>query len=88
MPHITLPKNSELKDALLFVLHEDELVSSKELNERIIQKLKLSEEQINLLHNSGKSGRTEITYRLAWVRTGLKKEGLISRHEDGKWSKN
>ena len=88
MPHISLPKNSDLKDALLFVLHEDEFVSSKEINERVIQNLKLSEEQINLLHNSGKSSRTEIAYRLAWVRTGLKKEGLISRHEDGKWSKN
>jgi restriction system protein len=88
LPDIKLPKNSDLRNALLLVLHEDEFVSSKQINERIIQNLNLSEEQINLLHNSSKSSRTELAYRLAWIRTALKKEGLISRHEDGKWSKN
>jgi restriction system protein len=85
---VTLPKNSELRTSLLLILRDGEILSSKEINDRVIQNMNLSAEQINLLHNSGKSRRTEMAYRLAWIRTGLKKEDLISMREDGKWSKN
>ena len=38
-----------------------------------------SEEQLELLHDPKKGGRTQFSYRLAWTRTYLKKmESLIT----------
>jgi restriction system protein len=53
-----------------------------------IENLKLSKEQVNFLHNAEKGNRTELAYRLAWIRTSLKKEEILEKDENGSWSKN
>jgi restriction system protein len=88
MNKVNLPKNSELKDTLLSVIRKGEVLSSKEIDSRIIENLKLSKEQVNFLHNAEKGSRTELAYRLAWIRTSLKKEEILEKHENGSWSKN
>jgi|LakMenE01Jun11ns_1017448.scaffolds.fasta_scaffold9927450_1 restriction system protein len=88
MNKVNLPKNSELKDTLLSVIKKGEVLSSKEIDSRIIENLKLSKEQVNFLHNAEKGNRTELAYRLAWIRTSLKKEEILEKDENGSWSKN
>jgi len=59
----------------------------EELDSRVIDIMQLSEEMCNVLHKEGGT-RTEISYRLAWARTYLKKYGLIDNSSRGIWSFN
>ncbi len=58
--------------------------SIEEINEKIYELSKLSEEQLAILH--GEDGRTEVEYRLAWTRTYLKKAGLLENSSRGIWA--
>lgn len=48
----------------------------QELYEAVVDEMKLTEEQLSLLHDPDKGTRTEAAYRMAWARTWLKKAGL------------
>lgn len=48
--------------------------------------LRLSDEQLGVLHNPEKSSQTEVEYRLAWTRTYLKKYGLLENSSRGVWT--
>ena len=54
-----------------------------ELEEAVATAAHLSEEQRSQLHGDGP--RTEFSYRLAWVRTYLKKAGILDNSERGVW---
>ncbi len=54
-----------------------------EIEEQIINDLKLTENQINQIHNGT---RTKLNYDLAWARTYLKKYGLIENSSTGVWA--
>lgn len=56
----------------------------EEIEEIVSQDMKISEYLLSIPH--GKSTRTEFQYRLAWVRTYLKKYGAIDNSERGVWS--
>ena len=47
--------------------------------------LGLSDELLNRPHDSERGGRTEFSYRLAWLRTKLKSQGLIERAGYRRW---
>lgn len=59
--------------------------SVSEMDEKAIKLMNLSEEIIRIMHKES-SNRTEVSYRLAWARTYLKKYGLIKNEERGVWS--
>lgn len=54
-----------------------------EIEEQIIKDLKLTEKQINKIHNGN---RTKLNYDLAWARTYLKKYGLIANSSTAVWT--
>ena len=54
-----------------------------EIEEQIIKELNLTEKQINKIHNGN---RTKLNYDLAWARTYLKKNGLITNSSTGVWT--
>ena len=54
-----------------------------ELEEAVSSAANLSDEQRSQLHGDGP--RTEFSYRLAWVRTYLKKAGILDNSERGVW---
>lgn len=58
----------------------------EEINATVAEQLKLSDTQLEILHNPEKSSRTEVEYRLAWTRTYLKKFGLLENSSRGIWA--
>ena len=72
-----LPVSAQLESALLKVLREaGGPLKSTEIDEKVALELKLTPEQMAIFHSGS---RTEISYRLAWVRTKAKKKGLLER---------
>jgi restriction system protein len=60
--------------------------SIKELNEKVIDSMHLSNEVLEKLHDPATGNETEVEYRLAWARTYLKKYGLIDNSSRGIWA--
>ena len=58
----------------------------EEINEKASEIAGLSDEQLEVLHNPEKGGRTEVEYRLAWTRTYLKKYGMLENSSRGVWA--
>lgn len=56
----------------------------EEIEEGVAENMKLGDEPLSIPH--GNSGRTEFQYRLAWVRTYLKKYGALDNSERGVWA--
>lgn len=57
--------------------------SITEIEEKIIELLKLPEVELNDIH---RGNTTKFAYRLAWARTYLKKYGLIENSQKGIWA--
>ncbi len=82
-----IPTYDELMNPTIHVLKE--LGGSgtiEEIYNRLTEILKLSDEQLETLHNPEKGGRTEIEYRLGWTRTYLKKYGVLENSSRGVWA--
>lgn len=80
---MAIPRREQLYNPLLQALRElGGSASILELDDATIRKLDLSEADLNQPHDER---RTEIAYRLAWVRTDLKWYGLINNSERGVW---
>lgn len=82
----TIPAFDSMMNKLLKALHD--LGGSgtiDEINNKTIELLHLPDEITEIPHGE-KGYRTEIEYRLAWVRTYLKKYGLIDNSSRGIWS--
>lgn len=57
-----------------------------EIDDKVIEIMKLPEEIQNIPHNPEKSSKTEVEYRLAWTKTYLKKYGLLENSERSVWA--
>lgn len=58
----------------------------EEIDNKVAEITNLSDEQLEILHNPDKGTQTEIEYRLAWVRTYLKKYGVLENSSRGVWA--
>lgn len=58
----------------------------EEIDDRVVEILNIPTDQLDILHNPDKGGKTEIGYRLHWTRTYLKKYGVIANSARGVWS--
>jgi restriction system protein len=58
--------------------------SIEEINNKVADKLELSDDQLQVAHPRGRG--SEVDYRLAWTRTYLKAFGLIDNSRRGVWS--
>ena len=84
MTKIVFPTSSVLENAVINALKSlGGSGSSKEIDELVLNNLKLDEAVLQVMRNGG---RSEIKYRLAWVRTRAKKKGLISKISTHNWS--
>ena len=84
---VQIPTYDELMNPTIHALKE--LGGSgtiEEIYNRMTEILKLSNEQLEVLHDPEKGGRTEIEYRLAWTRTYLKKYGVLENSSRGVWA--
>jgi restriction endonuclease Mrr len=77
------PTSSELTMALLRVLSRlGGSASVSDLDLAVIEDIKLS---ATLLEIKRSGNRGEIQYRLAWVRTKAKQNGLVTKEADRNW---
>lgn len=59
----------------------------EEINEKVAEIAKLSDEQLEVLHHPNRGGgQTEVEYRLAWARTYLKRYGVLENSSRGVWA--
>jgi restriction system protein len=57
-----------------------------EIYEKVIEILEIPREELDIPHNEGKAGLTEVEYRLMWTRNYLKNFGLIDNSIRGVWA--
>lgn len=80
---LTMPTNEKLTQALLTALKNlggEAMVP--ELDKEVISILEIPDETAKVIRSGN---RTELQYRLAWVRTKAKKNGLIANPASKKW---
>ncbi len=58
----------------------------EEIENKVIEILDLSDEQLEVLHNPERGGQTKVAYRLGWTRTYLKKYGVLENSSRGIWA--
>jgi restriction system protein len=58
----------------------------EEINNKVVEVMRLSDQQLEVLYNPEKSSQTAVEYRLAWARTYLKKYGLLENSSRGVWA--
>lgn len=81
---MAIPKYDELFNPLLeSVRILGGSASVAEIEEKVAEILKLSDEEVSEIH---KGNRTVLGYRLAWARNYLKRYGLLDNSERGIWS--
>lgn len=82
-----MPTFDQLMNPTIQALHE--LGGSgtiEEIYAVVTQLLNLSDEHLGVLHNPDRGGQTEVEYRLGWVRTYLKKYGILENSSRGVWA--
>lgn len=60
--------------------------TNEEIHAKVAEVAGLSDDQLEVLHNSTKGGVTEIEYRLGWAKTYLKKVGILENSGRGVWA--
>jgi len=60
--------------------------TNDEIYEKVIEIAKIPREELDIPHNEGSAGLTEIEYRLMWTRNYLKNYGLIDNSSRGVWA--
>lgn len=84
---VKIPSYDKMMTPVIQALHE--LGGSgtiEEINHKAVEMLGLSEDLLEILHDSDKGSQTEVEYRLAWSRTYLKKYGVLENSSRGVWA--
>lgn len=80
---VKFPDSSTLEASVLKALKANGgSARTEEIDKFVSEDLKLSEEQLSQIRSGN---RTEIQYRLAWVRTKAKSRGLIDKSVNRTW---
>ena len=83
----TVPVYQEYMNPLLAVLRREAVPQTiEELDRLVITEMKLAEDVTSVPHDPEKPDRSEVSYRIAWARTYLKKAGLLLNPKRGRWS--
>lgn len=81
---MSLPTYDELFNPVIEALHAlGGSASVSEIEEKVAEILKLTEEEINTPH---RGNRTQLNYRLAWSRNYLKRYGVLENSSRGVWA--
>lgn len=78
-----LPKKNEMKAAVIEFLSTVELATTKEINNYVIKKYSISEKDYKAVNDY--ENTTIFAYRMCWIRTELRNEGIISSPKKGTW---
>lgn len=82
-----VPTYDQLMNPLITALRElGGSGSVDEIYERVLQDLRLPEDALSVLHDPEAGNQTEVSYRLAWARSYLKKFGAVTNSSRGVWA--
>lgn len=79
--------NELIKPTLVALKELNNCGSNKEIIDKIIENLNISDDIVRIPHNDTDS-RSELEYRAAWARTYLKKAGYITNISRSVWQLN
>ncbi len=80
---VKFPDSATLEATVLKAIKEfGGTAKTNEIDAFVIKDLELTQEQISQIRSGN---RTEIQYRLAWVRTKAKNRGLIEKSPNNHW---
>lgn len=80
---VEFPDSKTLEAAVLNAIKELGGAAKKnKIDAFVINSLKLTQDQISKIRSGN---RTEIQYRLAWIRTKAKNRGLIEKNPNNYW---
>lgn len=60
--------------------------TNEEINNKVIEIMGLSDDQLDVIHDPDRGSQTEVEYRLHWARTYLKKYGILENSSRGVWA--
>jgi len=60
--------------------------TNEEINNKVIEIMALSDDQLDVIHDPERGSQTEVEYRLHWARTYLKKYGVLENSSRGVWA--
>lgn len=86
MAKVTIPTYDALMNPLIQAIKN--LGGSgtiEEINNKVAEIARFTDEQLEVLHDPVKGGTTEIEYRLGWSRTWLKRYGILENSSRGVW---
>lgn len=83
METCVLPPKAEIKKAIVEFLRSVHCATPQQINAYIKQKFGLSDETCSMLNDY--ENTTVFAYRMCWIRTELRKEGLIENPQKGIW---
>lgn len=87
MSSVTVPTFDALMNPLIQAMKSlGGSATIEEIYNTVAEVAKLSDEQLEVLHDPEKGQKTEIEYRLAWTRTYLKKYGILENSSRGVWA--
>lgn len=78
-----LPKRGPMKNAIMEYMRTVKTATSSEINEEIIRVFNISEADYSARTDDYTT--TIFAYRMCWLRTELRKEGLIKSEKKGTW---
>lgn len=82
-----VPSFQQYMNPILAALHElGEAVSIETLDAKVVEDMKISRENLGIPHKADVPDRSEVSYRMAWARTYLKKAGLLDNPIRGMWT--
>ena len=83
----SVPVYQEYMNPLLEVLRsQGQALRIEELDRLVIAAMKLSTDIAAIPHDPEKPDRSEVSYRMAWARTFLKKAGFLENHPRAHWA--
>ena len=81
-----VPVYQEYMNPILAVLRrEGRPLTIEQLDRHVIAEMKLGPEVATIPHDVEKPDRSEVSYRIAWSRTYLKKAGFFDNPTRGQW---
>ena len=78
-----LPSKNEIKNAIVELLSKKKRVTTKQINQYVFKKFKIDKEVY--LKKTDYKITTVFDYRMCWIRTELRQQGIISNPAKGIW---
>lgn len=81
-----IPVYQDFMNPILDVLRERGTLLINELDALVAESMKLDADVLAVPHDSSRPGKSEVSYRMAWARSYLKKVGFLENPSRARWA--